>query len=177
MIYIYIYIHEVFIYFFFQMFLYHIQLWIFMLAVIHPHPCGLLARQCVNLSFWFLLFVEWTMHIIWWCFGIYLWSQWFLLRLHYNRWMILTFFLSSPTFRKIFPEYVEKYEEQQVSYQSVIEHPSRVLTAQERSKPLSEKIDNPIQDKKNKVEAPIWMLLLLVSVVGIVMALPLLQLW
>ncbi|XP_052183723.1 ubiquitin-conjugating enzyme E2 34-like [Diospyros lotus] len=88
----------------------------------------------------------------------------------------LAFNCKNPTFRKIFPEYVEKYEEQQVSDQSVIEHPSRVLTAQERSRPLSEKIDNPIQDKKNKVEAPIWMMLLLVSVVGIVMALPLLQL-
>ena len=46
------------------------------------------------------------MHIIWWLFGIYLWSRWFLLRLHYNRLMILTFFLSSLVFRKIFLEYI-----------------------------------------------------------------------
>ncbi|KAL6972596.1 Ubiquitin-conjugating enzyme E2 34 [Sarracenia purpurea var. burkii] len=98
----------------------------------------------------------------------------------------LAFNCKNPTFRKMFPEYVQKYEEQQLADQPVPEQASRLPTDhQENSRPLLEKIG---KDDPNKVEPPrdlkyhrklsfpTWMLVLLVSVFGIVMALPLLQL-
>ena len=84
----------------------------------------------------------------------------------------------------MFPEYVEKYEQQQLADQAVAEKASPA-PQQEKSKPLLEKTG---KENLNKAEAPrdlknrrrqsfpTWMLLLLVSVFGIVMALPLLQL-
>uniref|UniRef100_A0A5B7CDK8 E2 ubiquitin-conjugating enzyme n=1 Tax=Davidia involucrata TaxID=16924 RepID=A0A5B7CDK8_DAVIN len=95
----------------------------------------------------------------------------------------LAFNCKNATFRKMFPQYVEKYEQQQLSEQL-----SPVLTQRENSRPLLEKLGNSVQDDMNRVEAPkdnknrrkqsfpTWMLLLLVSIFGIVMALPLLQL-
>ncbi|PSR96227.1 Ubiquitin-conjugating enzyme like [Actinidia chinensis var. chinensis] len=96
----------------------------------------------------------------------------------------LAFNCKNSTFRKMFPEYVEKYEQQQLADQAVAEKASPA-PQQEKSKPLLEKTG---KENLNKAEAPrdlknrrrqsfpTWMLLLLVSVFGIVMALPLLQL-
>ena len=84
----------------------------------------------------------------------------------------------------MFPEYVEKYEQQQLADRAVAEQVS-LVPQKENSRPLLEKTG---KENLNKVEAPkdlknrrrqsfpTWMLLLLVSVFGIVMALPLLQL-
>lgn len=88
----------------------------------------------------------------------------------------------------MFPEYAEKYEQQQLSNQLVPEQVSQVPTQQENSTPLLDKKGDSKQEDQNKVEAPrdlknrvkksipTWMLLLLVSIFGAVMALPLLQL-
>ncbi|KVI05793.1 Ubiquitin-conjugating enzyme, E2 [Cynara cardunculus var. scolymus] len=85
--------------------------------------------------------------------------------------------VSSATFRKLFPEYVEKYEEQRLCEQPVVE-------AQESTQGLIEKreeakrVETPKEEirQARKASFPTWMLLLLVSFVGLVMALPLLQL-
>ncbi|GFY97260.1 ubiquitin-conjugating enzyme 33 [Actinidia rufa] len=79
----------------------------------------------------------------------------------------LAFNCKNPTFKKIFPEYVQKYEEQHLSNQPVPEQVSP------NPRPL-EKTGN----SKNHVKQsfPTWVLLLLVSICGVVMALPLLQL-
>jgi len=88
--------------------------------------------------------------------------------------------VDSATFRKLFPEYVEKYEEQRVREQPP------VVEAQESSEALVEKreevkrVETPKEEmreaRRGKASFPTWMLLLLVSFVGLVMALPLLQL-
>ena len=84
----------------------------------------------------------------------------------------------------MFPEYVEKYNQQQ----QPLPEPVRADTSPpENSKPLLEKAADPAGDlnevngleerrKERKQALPIWMLLLLVSIFGLVMALPLLQL-
>lgn len=92
----------------------------------------------------------------------------------------------SPAFRKLFPEYVEKYTEQQLAEQRVSEQLSPESPNEENSRPKVEKvgsgedmktIDTPKEARKNRKQSfPTWMLLLLVSIFGIVMALPLLQL-
>lgn len=98
-------------------------------------------------------------------------------------------FYDSPTFRKLFPEYVEKYEQQQLPPQPVPEQVLSVPTGAEKSRPLLEEHDNSTKDEVNRVKPlkdvknqqrksiPTWLLLLLVSIFGVVMALPLLQLW
>jgi ubiquitin-conjugating enzyme E2 J2 len=97
----------------------------------------------------------------------------------------LAFNYKNATFRKMFPEYVEKYEQQQLAENPVPEQVSPVPTQKEQSRPLLEKIG---KEGLNKVEAPrdmkhhrrqsfpTWMVVLLVSVFGMVMALPLLRL-
>ncbi|BBG98729.1 ubiquitin-conjugating enzyme 34, partial [Prunus dulcis] len=98
----------------------------------------------------------------------------------------LAFNSKNPTFRKIFPEYVEKYNQQQLSEQLITERVSSELS-QENSRPLLEKVDDSTggmkrldalkEARKNKKQSfPTWMMLLLISVFGVVMALPLLQL-
>nr|GMC51989.1 ubiquitin-conjugating enzyme E2 34-like [Ipomoea batatas] len=96
----------------------------------------------------------------------------------------------NPTFRKLFPEYVEKYQQQQhqqLASQSVSEQASPTSTQQENSRLLegNSNINNgdlngvePPQEMRNrrKKAFPTWLLLLVFSVFGIVMALPLLQL-
>ncbi|GFZ04359.1 ubiquitin-conjugating enzyme 33 [Actinidia rufa] len=79
----------------------------------------------------------------------------------------LVFNCKNPTFRKMFPEYVQKYEEQQLSNQPVPEQVSPNPRPLERS-----------GNSKNRVKQSFanWMLSLLVSIFGVVMALPLLQL-
>lgn len=96
----------------------------------------------------------------------------------------------SATFRKLFPEYVEKYSQQQVAEE---EAATQQTTPEDSPQEENAKIESEksiglkkesIQEvglkerRKNKKEAlPGWIVLLLVSIVGVVMALPLLQLW
>ncbi|XP_076925245.1 putative ubiquitin-conjugating enzyme E2 33 [Bidens hawaiensis] len=96
----------------------------------------------------------------------------------------LAFNCKNPTFRKLFPEYVEKYEEQRLSEQPVLEEQPVVAKQEENSQELLDKKDEvkgveaPKEDVKEakKQSFPMWMVLLLVSFVGLVMALPLMQL-
>ncbi|KAK6796081.1 hypothetical protein RDI58_009536 [Solanum bulbocastanum] len=100
----------------------------------------------------------------------------------------LAFNCKNPTFRKLFPEYVEKYEQQQLPSQPVPEQLSSMPAGAEKSRPLLEEHDNSTKDEVNRVKplkdiknqqrksVPTWLLLLLVSIFGVVMALPLLQL-
>lgn len=94
----------------------------------------------------------------------------------------LAFNCKNTTFRKLFPEYVEKYEEQRLSEQPVVEE--QPVVARQEANPLLDingkrdelkRVEKPKEDVK-KQSFPTWMLVLLVSFVGLVMALPLLQL-
>lgn len=100
----------------------------------------------------------------------------------------LAFNCKNVTFRKMFPEYLEKYEEQQLSEKAV---PVQMLPdrTQEELRPLLDKRGKSImREELNRAEArndvknprgqsfPMWVLVLLVSIFGVVMALPLLQL-
>ncbi|CAN4085102.1 unnamed protein product [Withania somnifera] len=99
----------------------------------------------------------------------------------------LAFNCKNPTFRKLFPEYLEKYEQQQLLSQPVPEQLSSVQAVAENSRPLLEH-GNSTKHEVNRVKhlkdakkqqrksCPTWLLLLLVSIFGVVMALPLLQL-
>lgn len=86
----------------------------------------------------------------------------------------------------MFPEYVEKYEGQQLAEKAVPEQ-KRAEQASEEARPLLEQIGNskgevnkpePQRDIKNvrRQSFPTWVLVLLVSIFGIVISLPLLQL-
>lgn len=98
----------------------------------------------------------------------------------------LAFNCKNPAFRKLFPEYVEKHNEQQLAEQRVSEQLSPESPNEENSRQKVEKvglgedmktIDTAKQARKNRKQSfPTWMMLLLVSIFGIVMALPLLQL-
>ncbi|KAG5601895.1 hypothetical protein H5410_033265 [Solanum commersonii] len=92
----------------------------------------------------------------------------------------LAFNCKNPTFRKLFPEYVEKYEEQQLLVQPDQEQVSSMPTQAEISSPLLDGLNSiePHNDMENqrRKSLPTWLLLLLVSIFGVVMALPLLQL-
>ncbi|XP_050383879.1 ubiquitin-conjugating enzyme E2 34-like [Argentina anserina] len=103
----------------------------------------------------------------------------------------LAFNAKNVTFRKMFPEYVEKYnhqQQQQLSEQLNQEQVAPESSTQQNSKPMLEEIDNStaggmktvgaLKDtRKNKRQLfPTWMMLLLISIFGVVMALPLLQL-
>ncbi|KAH0668078.1 hypothetical protein KY285_029284 [Solanum tuberosum] len=92
----------------------------------------------------------------------------------------LAFNCKNPTFRKLFPEYVEKYEEQQLLVQPDQEQVSSLPTQAEISSPLLDGLNSiePHKDMENqrRKSLPTWLLLLLVSIFGVVMALPLLQL-
>lgn len=88
----------------------------------------------------------------------------------------------SPTFRKMFPEYVEKYN-QQLAEQTLSEQVSPVPSQEDSRQLLDTKmqdlkrVETPTDTIKNRSQTfPTWMLLLMVSIFGIVMALPLLQL-
>ncbi|KAG8643169.1 ubiquitin-conjugating enzyme E2 34 [Manihot esculenta] len=95
----------------------------------------------------------------------------------------LAFNCKNSTFRKLFPEYVEKYNQQQHSEQIISEQ----VPQEENSRPAIEKLDNSLGNvervdtmkdtrRNAKQTIPTWVMLLLVSIFGIVMALPLLQL-
>ncbi|KAF7813962.1 ubiquitin-conjugating enzyme E2 34-like [Senna tora] len=101
----------------------------------------------------------------------------------------LAFNCKNATFRKLFPEYVDKYnEQQQLSQKVASERVSLETSHDESSKPLSQQVlDSTKEDmkrvdglkdvRKNKKQSfPTWMMLLLFSIFGVVMALPLLQL-
>lgn len=89
----------------------------------------------------------------------------------------------------MFPEYVEKYNQQQQQLSEQLNQEQVASeSSQENSKPLLEKVDDStaggmktvgaLKDmRKNKKQSfPTWMMLLLISIFGVVMALPLLQL-
>lgn len=94
----------------------------------------------------------------------------------------LAFNCKNPAFRKLFPEYVEKYYEQRALEQTSTRSP------QEESIPKADKIAISLGEDVKDVDTPkggiknrrqplsTWMVLLLISVFGMIMALPLLQL-
>lgn len=93
---------------------------------------------------------------------------------------------NSQTFRKLFPEYVEKYEEQLSAEQSV-EPAAPASILDKNSEPSLKKqcaekelqnveIPKELNNLQRRRSLPTWLLLLLVFIFGVVMALPLLQL-
>jgi ubiquitin-conjugating enzyme E2 J2 len=104
----------------------------------------------------------------------------------------LAFNCKSVTFRKLFPEYVEKYSQQQVAEEEAATQQTTTSENQDFPQKDNAKVESEksvglkkesIQEvglkerRRNKKEAlPGWIVLLLVSIVGVVMALPLLQL-
>lgn len=86
----------------------------------------------------------------------------------------------------MFPEYVEKYNQQQLSEQVATEQ--RETRHDKSSRSVSEKNSDSTGEDMKKVEGlkdvrrnkkqpfPTWVMLLLFSIFGVVMALPLLQL-
>ncbi|XP_010442532.1 PREDICTED: probable ubiquitin-conjugating enzyme E2 33 [Camelina sativa] len=100
----------------------------------------------------------------------------------------LAFNCKNATFRKLFPEYVEKYSQQQVAEEEAATQQKTPEDSPESENPKVESEKSVaikkegIQEvglkerRRNKKEAlPGWIVLLLVSIVGVVMALPLLQ--
>ncbi|KAG2728497.1 hypothetical protein I3843_01G203300 [Carya illinoinensis] len=97
----------------------------------------------------------------------------------------LSFNCKNPAFRKLFPEYVDKYnqQQQQLSEKLITEQVSPD-PSQKNSTPMLERVinsageDTVVKDRRinRKQSFPTWMMFLLVSIFGIVMALPLLQL-
>lgn len=100
----------------------------------------------------------------------------------------LAFNCKNATFRKLFPEYVEKYNQQLLSEKLAAEQVSPEPSQVENSSLMLERVPksvgddvkrvNAVQDRRKAKEEsfPTWMMFLLVSIFGIVMALPLLQL-
>ncbi|CAN7063874.1 unnamed protein product [Brassica oleracea var. botrytis] len=99
----------------------------------------------------------------------------------------LAFNCKTPAFRKLFPEYVEKYNQEQLAEQAEAQQTAAESPPQEsNTKAESEKAVEATKEdsegglkerRKNKKQGlPAWIILLLVSVFGVVMALPLLQL-
>jgi ubiquitin-conjugating enzyme E2 J2 len=88
----------------------------------------------------------------------------------------------------LFPEYVDKYNQQQLSERLVVEQMSRGQSQGENSTPMLERVVNSVGEDMKRIDAvkdrrkdrkqslPTWMMFVLVSIFGIVMALPLLQL-
>lgn len=100
---------------------------------------------------------------------------------------IIILLYNSPTFRKLFPEYVEKYNQQQKSEQLVAEEASPKTSEVGEGRHLMEKVKSAEENinkadredmKRNRKQSfPTWMMLLLFSIFGVLMALPLLQPW
>ncbi|OIW16654.1 hypothetical protein TanjilG_23156 [Lupinus angustifolius] len=99
----------------------------------------------------------------------------------------LSFNCKNAIFRKMFPEYVEKYNQQQLSEQVASEKVLSEASHDKSSSPVLEKNLNSTREDMKKVHDlkevskkkqpfPTWMMLLLFSIFGVVMALPLLQL-
>ncbi|XP_042486497.1 ubiquitin-conjugating enzyme E2 34-like isoform X2 [Macadamia integrifolia] len=100
----------------------------------------------------------------------------------------LAFNCKIPIFRKMFPEYIEKYNQQQfagesLSKQSLISHPkedqkSLEATSEYTTRPEEQNrviLNDARNKKRGSQKLPVWLLMLLVSIFSIVMALPLLQ--
>ncbi|GAB2222175.1 hypothetical protein Drorol1_Dr00013378 [Drosera rotundifolia] len=97
----------------------------------------------------------------------------------------LAFNCKNATFRKMFPEYVEKYNEQQLSEQAEAAMSPAPAQEADPAAPKADGVGNGLEENGNKVEAPVqrrnngrqsfsvWMLVVLFF--GFVMALPLLQ--
>jgi ubiquitin-conjugating enzyme E2 J2 len=90
-----------------------------------------------------------------------------------------------PHFRKLFPEYVEKYNQQQEMEQTAAEpepqdNPAPAPPAVQEAAALVNNVGKPVVEgrgeKKQKTRLPFWLMVLIVSVFGAVMALPLMQL-
>jgi ubiquitin-conjugating enzyme E2 J2 len=91
----------------------------------------------------------------------------------------LAFNCKNVTFKKLFPEYVEKHYEQKLGEHQVVaeqEENSRGKKVEEGGDGKKDDILNEAARRKRKESFPTWMVLLLFSILGIVMALPLLQL-
>ncbi|KAL3632849.1 Ubiquitin-conjugating enzyme E2 34 [Castilleja foliolosa] len=96
----------------------------------------------------------------------------------------LAFNCKIPAFRKLFPEYVEKYEEQLAAEQSVAakedENPVQTLKKRGGAKEELKNGEAPKEldkyEQQRRRSIPTWLLLLLVFIFASVMALPLLQL-
>ncbi|KAJ0236108.1 hypothetical protein HA466_0261040 [Hirschfeldia incana] len=96
----------------------------------------------------------------------------------------LAFNCKTSAFRKLFPEYVEKYNQQQLAeqtQQTAPESPQESNAKAETEKTVDatmEDSDGGLKERrKNKKQGlPAWIILLLVSAFGVVMALPMLQL-
>ncbi|KAJ6963216.1 hypothetical protein NC652_001747 [Populus alba x Populus x berolinensis] len=86
--------------------------------------------------------------------------------------------------KKLFPEYVERHDqelhsEQHVSSQAPQEDKSRAKLEKHCDSSVEDvkRVDAPKDERRNRKQPfPTWMMLLLVSIFGVVMALPLLQL-
>ncbi|KAK4269004.1 hypothetical protein QN277_022214 [Acacia crassicarpa] len=101
----------------------------------------------------------------------------------------LAFNCKNATFRKMFPEYVDKYN-QRLSEQAASEQTaSEVASRDKSSRPMLRKVTESTGEdmkvsagelkevmKNRKQSLPTWMMLLLFSIFGLIMALPLLQL-
>ncbi|WOL08512.1 ubiquitin-conjugating enzyme E2 34-like [Canna indica] len=89
-----------------------------------------------------------------------------------------------PNFKKLFPEYVEKYNRQQFLVQSILQESvpcnlrsSSVRDEQTGKQDLKDKMNvNNAGRRRQAKQMPIWTVLLLLSVFGVMIALPLLQL-
>lgn len=99
----------------------------------------------------------------------------------------LAFNCKNATFRKLFPEFVEKYEQKQLAEQPAKDQTAKVSNDELSSKPLLNENGNsdtgdvnrehPAREVKNmRQSSSTWVLLLVVFILGVVMALPLLQL-
>ncbi|KAF3571201.1 hypothetical protein F2Q69_00060954 [Brassica cretica] len=97
----------------------------------------------------------------------------------------LAFNCKTPAFRKLFPEYVEKYKQQELAEQTrqtLPKSPQESNTKAESEKTVvnqtKEGSEGGLKEKRKKKKQglPAWIIVLLVSVFGAVMALPLLQL-
>lgn len=98
----------------------------------------------------------------------------------------ILFLQNSPTFRKLFPEYVEKYE-QQLATEQAADQAAQEPTKDEISGPALKKrgakvelnnVEGPkeMNNQQKRRSFPTWLSLLLVFIFAAVMALPLLQL-
>jgi len=90
-----------------------------------------------------------------------------------------------PHFRKLFPEYVEKYNQQQEMEQTVAEQepqetpaldPPVVQQAAAIANDVGRAAAEVRGEKNQKARVPFWLMVVIVSVFGAVMALPLMQL-
>lgn len=89
-----------------------------------------------------------------------------------------------PNFKKLFPEYVEKYEQLQAPEQSVSEQamnkeqsspPSATVKQVKALEGTDMMVANNAGNRRQMKKVPFWLLMVLISVFGAVMALPLLQ--